>query len=117
LAVSPRSQWARSAPTVRREEKPDQFRTHDKRGQRDPEPTSVPLKPCSLASWSAQHDNDWVTIVCEQPDGTFAVIVAPTTARGVTPDAVAATPEAGRSAAVEALQAKSGHQQCVHDSR
>jgi hypothetical protein len=70
------------------------------------------LKPRHVAFWSARHDNGWTTIVCEQPDGTFAVIVAPETARDVSPDSIDGALQTAKASASRALEEKSGHREC-----
>ena len=78
----------------------------------DSESTTLPLRPFSLLVWSARHDNDWLTIVCEQPDGSFAVMAVPVTARDVSPDGITSTAGVGKLTAEEALRRKSGHAHC-----
>ena len=70
------------------------------------------LKPRHVAYWSARHDNGWNTFICEQPDGTFAVIAAPDAARGVSPDAIEPALQPAKASAARALEAKSGHATC-----
>jgi len=113
LALSARQRRARSAPAERvpgELEHLDPLETDEL--EADSESSSFPLRSFSLLVWSARHDNDWVTIVCEQPDGTFAVIAAPVTARNVTPDDIATTAGIGKVTAEQTLREKSGHAHC-----
>jgi len=71
------------------------------------------LRPVGLTTWIATHDHGWVTVVCEQPDGTFAVLVAPPGARDVAPDALASSGPAARTTAEAILRTKSGHDLCT----
>ena len=73
------------------------------------------LKPRHVAFWSARHDNGWNTFICEQPDGTFAVIAAPDTARDVSPDAIEQALPPAKASAARALEEKSGHRECSAD--
>lgn len=68
------------------------------------------LRGVHITAWTATHDNSWTTVVCEQPDSTFAVLVAPLGSRDVAAEAVATTAEEGMVAAKEVLLAKSGHE-------
>jgi hypothetical protein len=70
------------------------------------------LKPRHVAFWSARHDNGWNTFICEQPDGTFAVIAAPDTARGVSPDSIEQALQPAKISAARALEEKTGHREC-----
>ena len=70
------------------------------------------LKPRHVAYWSARHDNGWNTFICEQPDGTFAVIAAPEAARGVSPDSIEPALQPAKASAARALEEKSGHANC-----
>jgi hypothetical protein len=70
------------------------------------------LKPRHVAFWSARHDNGWNTFICEQPDGTFAVIAAPDTARGVSPDSIEQALQPAKISAARALEEKTGHRKC-----
>jgi len=78
----------------------------------NPEAAHPVLRPVHLTVWSALHDNGWLAIVAEQPDGTYAVISAASSARDVQPDAIATSADDGKAAAVDALRAKSGHDHC-----
>jgi hypothetical protein len=64
----------------------------------------------SLALWEACHDNGWITIVMEQPDGTFVAWAGQGDAIGV--DYVEDGPDFARAAALFALKRKSGHDRC-----
>jgi hypothetical protein len=66
-----------------------------------------------LTAWTATHDNGWVAVVCEQPDGTFAVLVAPPGARDVASDALESSGPAARTTAEAILRTKSGHDLCT----
>jgi len=57
--------------------------------------------------WQARHDNGWIAVVAEQPDGTFAASAGPGEAAGV--DYVEGTPEHAQADALFALNRKSGH--------
>ena len=70
------------------------------------------LKPRHVAYWSARHDNGWTTFICEQPDGTFAVIAAPATAQGVSPDSIEQALQPAKASAARLLEEKSGHYEC-----
>ena len=60
--------------------------------------------------WEARHDNGWITLVIEQPDGTFIAWAGTGDAIGV--DYVEDSPEFARAAALFALKRKSGHAAC-----
>jgi hypothetical protein len=64
----------------------------------------------SLAVWEARHDDGWITIVMEQPDGTFVAWAGQGDSIGV--DYVEDGPEFARAAALFALKRKSGHDRC-----
>jgi hypothetical protein len=70
------------------------------------------LKARHVAFWSARHDNGWNTFICEQPDGSFAVIAAPGTARDVSPDSIEQSLQPAKASAARALDEKSGHHEC-----
>jgi len=61
-------------------------------------------------SGEARHDNGWITLVMEQPDGTLVAWAGPAETVGV--DYVEDTPEHARAAAMFALKRKSGHAEC-----
>jgi hypothetical protein len=63
-----------------------------------------------LVVWEARHDNGWITIVMEQPDGTFVAWAGLGATVGV--DYVEDTPEHAHAAAMFALKRKSGHAEC-----
>jgi hypothetical protein len=63
-----------------------------------------------LVVWEARHDNGWITIVMEQPDGTFVAWAGLGETVGV--DYVEDTPEHAQAAAMFALKRKCGHAQC-----
>ena len=75
------------------------------------------LRAFQPRTWTATHDNDWVSVVCEQPDGSFALLVAAAGARDVLPDLVAASAEAAKAAARELVRVKSGHDRCTAGCR
>ena len=63
-----------------------------------------------LALWEARHDNGWITVVMEQPDGTFLAWAGQGGAVGV--DYVEDSPDFARAAALFALKRKTGHATC-----
>lgn len=56
---------------------------------------------CHLVVWEALHDNGWITLVIEQPDGTFVAWAGLGEAIGV--DYVEDTPVQAQAAAMFAL--------------
>src|SRR4029453_17816014 len=63
-----------------------------------------------LVIWEAHHDNGWVSVVMEQPDGTFVAWAGPAGVIGA--DYVEDSPEHAQAGAVFALKRKSGHATC-----
>ena len=63
-----------------------------------------------LVIWQAHHDNGWISVVAEQPDGTFVAWAGPGEAVGV--DYIEDTPEHAQAGALFALKRKSGHATC-----
>ena len=63
-----------------------------------------------LVVWEARHDNGWITLVMEQPDGTFVAWAGLGHTIGV--DYVEDSPEHAQAAATFALKRKSGHAEC-----
>ena len=61
---------------------------------------------CHLVVWEARHDNGWITLVIEQPDGTFVAWAGLGEAIGV--DYVEDTPEQAQAAAMFALKRRAG---------
>jgi len=68
------------------------------------------LQSRRLVVWEARHDNGWITLVIEQPDGTFIAWAG--TGDGIGVDYVEDSPEFARAAALFALKRKSGHAAC-----
>ena len=69
----------------------------------------------SLVLWEARHDNGWITIVMEQPDGTFVAWAGLEETVGL--DYVEDSPEHAQAAAMFALKRKSGHASARLDAR
>ena len=67
-------------------------------------------EPRRLAVWEARHDNGWITLVMEQPDGIFVSWAGLSETIGV--DYVEDSPEHAHAAAMFALKRKSGHAEC-----
>ena len=65
-----------------------------------------------LAVWTNIHDNGWITIAAEAPDGTFVGWAAPAETSNVTVDYIEDGPENAMRAAEFALGRKSGHAAC-----
>jgi hypothetical protein len=64
-----------------------------------------------LSSWTARHDNGWITTVLETPYGTYAAWAAPD-AETASVDYVEDSPERAQIAALTALKLRTGHERC-----
>src|SRR5687768_12017167 len=67
-------------------------------------------QPRRLLVWKARHDNGWISVVMEQPDGTFIAWAGQGEAIGI--DYLEDGPEHAQAAALFALNRKSGHATC-----
>jgi hypothetical protein len=63
-----------------------------------------------LLIWEARHDNGWISVVMEQPDGTFVAWAGRGETIGV--DYIEDTPGHAQAGALFALKRKSGHAKC-----
>ena len=70
----------------------------------------IPTRTSHARRLGSPHDNGWVTVVMEQPDGTFVAWAGPGETVGV--DYVEDSPEHAQALAMFALKRKSGHAEC-----
>jgi hypothetical protein len=66
-----------------------------------------------LRSWIARHDNGWITLVEERPNGTWGAWAHPEGAPVLDPDYIEMDDLSAQAAAEFALREKSGHDQCA----
>ena len=78
----------------------------------DDDPPSESAHHHQLSYWTNLHDNDWVTYVNEQPDGTFIAWAAPVGEDPVTTAYIEDSEENAKLAAEFVVKTHTGHVHC-----